>query len=262
MKGKLENFFKNPAFFILRQIYKLLVVFPYQLFVGLFIGKKIPGTEETEIVFLVTSIIYPRYDKNVSYDAPRSIFLPEERAEHTIGTIQSIRKKVPSAKIVLIESGLQKELPCNLKERVDQYIYIGDRRLVRRAVDSKNKSTGEAVMLLTGQRSLRWKADRYFKISGRYFLTDDFNLQDWDKDKFVFAQLRDDYYQTRLYGFGRDNFLLWKEVLLRGLPLNFIDYAIEHTLARYLPKNIVKILPKLGVSGLTASAKERTVMND
>jgi hypothetical protein len=264
MNQHLKSLIKNPIKFILRQIYKIVIVFPFGVFVDVygFFNRTPSGMKSTEVCFLITSIIYAKVDKNVSYGAPRTIYTPEQRAEQTAETIRSIRNKVAGAKIILIEGGLKELLPNALEKNVDQYIYVGGSALVRVAADSKNKSLGEAMMLLSALPKLIWVSELYFKISGRYHLTDDFMLDSWDKDKIMFGKLEEDYYITRLYSFGYSTFRIWRNALLKGLALNLLDYAIEYTLARYIPKKFIQFMPKLGVAGLAASVPETRFMND
>jgi len=248
--------------FGLRQLYRVLVVYPFTalLWVGYKAGCLRTPLEVTKPqvrhCFLVTSVIYPRLDKAVSYGSARSPFTPEERAQHTCQTVASIRAAVPDARIVLIEAGLQADLPHGLVDLVDQYMYVGDIPYVRLACDSKVKSFGEAVMLLTAVSRIKFVSEYYFKLSGRYFLTNEFDLSAWHHEAIMVHHLQPDYISTRLYGFSQAKFSVWKYVLWRGLPFNMIDYAIENTMARLLPKSVIQEQPRLGLRGIGAGTSE------
>lgn len=216
------------------------------------------GNQKVDVAycFIITSVIYSEVGRKVSYNGVRSVFTPEERSEQTKNTIESIKERVPNAKVVLIEAGKKKDLPFGLSDLPDQYIYVGTSKLVRLTVDSKIKSLGEAVMILESFKSLKYKAKYYFKMSGRYKLNENFDLSKWSNAGFTLYKIKEDYFCTRLYGFKGSLFKFWKLVLLRGLPFNLIDYPIEHTLAKFVPKKKITHLYPIGVSGIGASSSE------
>jgi len=248
--------------FLLRQVYKVFFVWPFQLVIlviSLFDKKTLAtNKEQSPYCFIITSVIYPKQGKLIQYNGPRSIFSPEQRAQQTLRTIESIRAKVPGAKIILVESGLREVLPFELEKKVDQYIYVGNKKLVRWSCDSKQKSLGEIMMLYYAMKNFKFTADFYFKISGRYFLNEEFDLHDWQEGEFVLQYIKEDYVCTRLYGFRQSAFATWKHALLKGIPLTMVAYPIENTLAKYIPRNQVHRieLHKLGVSGVGASSSD------
>ena len=258
IKKSAENFLRNPLFFLARQIYRILFVFPYEIIVSVIYfftsNPKLNVKKPASHCFLITSVIYSKENKKVSYGGARSIFTPDERIQQTAHTIATIRQKAPQAKVVLVEAGLR-NLPDDLKEKADQYLYLGDKKLVRWACDSTFKSLGETSMLLYTLKYLKQEADFYFKISGRYFLSDEFDLNSWSDGGFVLYFIQDDYISTRLYGFRKEMLKTWKYALIKGLPFSFIGYAIENTLARFVPAKFTRRISKLGVTGLSATVK-------
>jgi hypothetical protein len=250
------NSFKFIILFILRQIYRLFCIFPYlaivytvELFVNLFMQK---SNSSEDVTFLVTSVIFPK-QKELSYATVRSVYSPEERAQQTLYTINSIKEKVPEAKIVLIEAGLQEQLPFQLSDKADKYIYLGNNFFVRHACDSRFKSLGEAVMLLTSLKKIPYNPVLFFKISGRYFLDENFNIGSWQTRYIKFFYIRPEYVSTRLYSFSGHMFSVWKFALLKGMPLLFLDYPIEHVLPRFIPKKYISTVEKVGVAGADAT---------
>jgi hypothetical protein len=157
---------------------------------------------------------------------------------------------------VQVEGGLKSTLPFGLEQQPDLFLYVGDQKLVRLACDSKNKSLGEAMILLAAIKKLPWQAEYYFKISGRYYLNDRFNIAMWRHPMFMFYAIREDFLSTRLYGFYKNFFPLWRLALIRGLPLACIDYAIENTLSKFIPKKDIYKLTYLGVSGASGSSDD------
>lgn len=252
-----RNFFKNPASFLIRQIYRIVFILPFEFIVSavfMFPRHKMPSDKQpSSFCFLVTSVIYPIPGKKVTYGSARSVFGPDDRAKQTLRTIESIRAKAPGATVVLIEAGLKGDLPFDLQNKADQYLYLGDKKLVRLACDSRFKSLGETTMLLYAAKFLKKDVDFYFKISGRYFLDDDFDINAWREGQFILYFLQDDYISTRLYGFRKEMMGQWKRALIKGLPFSLIGYAIEHTLAKFIPKKYVRRINKMGVAGISAT---------
>ncbi len=262
IKKVLNNFLSNPFSFLARQLYRVLFIFPYEIIVSAVsfftLNEKLNDGKPSSYCFLITSVIYSKENKKVTYGGARSIFTPEERMQQTAHTIATIRQKAPQAKVVLIEAGLR-DLPADLQEKADQYLYLGDKKLVRLACDSTFKSLGETSMLLYTLKYLKQEADFYFKISGRYFLSDEFDLNSWSDGGFVLHFMQDDYISTRLYGFRKEMMKTWKAALIKGLPFAFIGYAIENTLVKFIPKKFTRRINRLGVSGLSATVKNDVI---
>lgn len=207
---------------------------------------------EANTVFIIPSVIY--FSPNpLSYSPVRSAFSPEERAEQTIQTIESIRSKIPNSKTILIEMGLQKTLPFNLHSLADGYVYVGHRKVVRQAADSPSKGHGEAVGLLLANKGIRsFPAQYYFKLSGRYFLDDNFDINPWlsGEEGFVAKKYNDACISTRLYGFSNSFYNSWRMSMKQGLPYLAEGEAMENV----MPKTIstIRHIDPLGVSGILA----------
>ena len=199
-------------------------------------------------IFIVVSVIYFK-DRRLSYSRVRSKFSPLQRAEQTLTTIRSIRQRVPGAKILLVEAGLGRDLPLNLAAQADEYIFLGDHFFVRRCVDSVFKGLGEAAALLAARRYIYSPAaDFYFKISGRYYLNDNFNPAAWPPADFVCRRYGRGI-STRLYGFSRQGLGRWLWSLVLSIPLLLVNRSIEQTMPFFLNHKNLRALDKLGLSG-------------
>lgn len=246
---------KSVAFFLGRQLYRLFIIWPFLAIVNVVFWRKHSTAKSdppADYCFIITSLIYPKTGR-IQYGSPRTMFTPEQRTEQTLETVASIRRKVPGAKIVLVEAGLKEELPLELVNKVDQFIYVGDRVVVRFACDSIFKSLGEVVMLLCAVPKFIFKSDFYFKISGRYHLNDKFDIENWKRGVYVLLYIKEDYVCTRLYGFRSEAFREWHQILWKSLPFVLIGYAVENTLAKFIPRQKVFVLKRLGVQGLGGS---------
>ena len=146
--------------------------------------------------------------------------------------------------------GVQYEDNEELKA-ADKIIVVGNRRLVRCACDSRHKGLGEAAGLLAAGHRLRHLGDYYFKLSGRYFLDDDFRLEKWSGHSFT-VRMYDRAISTRLYGFPTELFDTWRRALWLSLPWLSLGRGLEHEMYRHLPKSETLDIGVLGISGLVA----------
>jgi hypothetical protein len=210
-----------------------------------------PGLKRT---FIITSVIYFSQNK-LSYSAVRSKFTSEERTDQTIKTVKSIRERIPGAEIILLEMGKRKNISAELTELVDKYLFIGNNVFVNWACRGKFKGFGEAVGLIVAGNRLKTNADFYFKISGRYYLNDDFSPEDWGGSSFL-ARRYDSAISTRLYGFGKETFPDWQRALKKSLILLYKGRSIEEVFPEKFGQQLIQGMPKLGISGFVAPQGE------
>ena len=202
--------------------------------------------ENKKTIVIITSVI-SFVEKKLSYAEKRSVFSPRERLEQTKKTIASIREKIPEAKIILCEQGISAESAAELATLVDYYEYIGNNFLVRKATDSSFKGLGEAIGLLHASTLIPKDAARIFKISGRYYLNENFDENLWHGD-FVIKKYSDTM-STRLYYFNKNMLGAWKRALYLSVPFLLLNRSIEKTLLWFIPKRLIQTIDTLGVSG-------------
>lgn len=130
-----------------------------------------------ENVVVITSVI------NIQPD--RSVLSRETRFNQTLNSIQSIRKNIPRAIIVLMEvSGLSREQALVLSERVD-YLVLCENDSGIQKEHGKNKTLGEYALIQTAVSMIKkWK--NLFKLSGRYKFSEGFSLEKLNLNKFNF----------------------------------------------------------------------------
>jgi hypothetical protein len=103
-----------------------------------------------------------------------TVFPTEVRIKQILMSIQSIRQKVPDSYIVLLEIGsIGQDIVDFLTSLVDEYICMNVAHL--------NKNQGEAIMMYKylSSDSFREKSSEFAtlnKLSGRYFLSDEFDF--------------------------------------------------------------------------------------
>ena len=200
--------------------------------------------------FIISSAIYLS-QKKILGGAARSAFTPEVRTTQTIETIRSIRRKVSDAFIILMELGKEKNIASELTALADKYVYVGNRRIVRWAADGRSRGLGEAIGLIVSKDQIHTDADFFFKMSGRYFLTDDFDASQWNGNSF-FARKYGNGISTRLYGFHREFFNDWQKALTRSLFQLYLSRSIEDVFPAKFGREKIREIKKIGLAGYVA----------
>ena len=142
-----------------------------------------------------------------------SVFSLQERFQQVFMSIESVRRKIPNSFIVLLEVGTAPdELASFLKQHVDEYFIMN--------VADLNKNQGEATMMYRFLKSelftgIRSQFTHFNKLSGRYFLNDEFDFNRYDLEKVLIKH--------RLGESGEGLF----ETRYFRIPMNHIDSFIE-----------------------------------
>jgi hypothetical protein len=159
--------------------------------------------------FLVTSAINTRF----------GVYPTATRLQQTVDTISSIRARCDYAHITLIEMAgeplqdTHKDVLLGLVDVLFDFsadatvkeIYKGDSSdIVKNLTEISCFGQTLALIenLLKEKHSDYAGVDRFFKLSGRYLLNDDFKLSDYNerRDKIVFAQRRNSQFDRELTG--------------------------------------------------------------
>jgi len=135
-------------------------------------------------IFIITSTI----------NTPWGHISISDRYLQTLETIDSIKKKDPAAIIILIDNSsfpLENKWYNELSKNVTFFIDIGSRTPCKELNNSGAKGAGEAYMLLVALDLIilnKLAPKRIFKISGRYKLSDQFDINFYNNlhDCYVF----------------------------------------------------------------------------
>lgn len=223
--------------------------------------------------FIVTSAVNSKF----------GIYSPEERLTQTVITLQNIRFRVPGAKIIVMEcagTALTQAQSDTLENNCDLLLDFSRDPDVLAIYQSDNWDVVKnSTEIMCFGRALRicqddgdFKGiDRIHKMSGRYILNDEFNLAVYEqfKDRIIIGpkhQSQFPYqvtgielqYMARLWSWPSDQ--TERVVQVYQDSLTYIGervsqggYAdIEHVLYKFLPQELVKELPVLGVEGFIA----------
>ena len=239
---------------------------------GMINGAKYPVFNESEmksipnqssIAFVIPSTIDISRD-SLNYSTTRTIYSTEDRLRQTIKSIESIREKVPGAHIFLSEGG-KTDFKEQLASLVDHYMYLGNENVVRSAVDSKLKNLGEMEILLR-TFPLTASYDFTFKLSGRYWLSEDFDLANYDSEHMNFKNYvphRTDFpfgpssyikgsHSTRLFSVPKSLHPELMDELNRILPDIKSGSVIEKTIGKYIKGKYFFYIRQLGCAGFIA----------
>lgn len=213
-------------------------------------------------IVLVTSKIIVS-NNSLSYISHRSIYTSETRFKQTLETIESVRRYIPNACIFLIDdSDFEKEyiyMSKKLNDICDVFINpLTDTDLHYYTNVNKYKSIAEGYQImyfLDIFNNLNIKFDRFFKISGRYFINNSFDINKYMTNTIVFSPDLTKgytYYFTCFYMFPYEKFQLYvdayKILYINKDNENFIQHEIEFILPMLLKLENITIVNKLGIT--------------
>lgn len=179
----------------------------------------------------------------LSYYPVRSVFPKEERFQQTFKTIESI-KKIPNKRVSFVEcTEIPQEYEEEIKAKVDFYknIYKGNESII----DGLYKNVGEALSILSIDKD---GYENIYKISGRYYLTDEFDYSKWDNnDSMMWVDNKNGWRLTVFYKINKIVYPQWINILT-SMVQNNESRAIEE---RMMGITNFKKIEKVGVEGYT-----------
>lgn len=217
-----------------------------------------------DYLFVVTSTI----------NTPHGVFDSAARLKQTVDGLRSIKHKVPNSKIIFVDNSLDPLTANQLAEITPLIDYCPQHshHLFSRFINQTNYNKGLGELLLMEQIMPIIKKDlrpnhRVFKISGRYKLSDSFDIQRYRDPKFdnkysfvqtVWAFTNDNYKtashltfnETRLWSF--DAKLIEEVDLLLQKIFNYMlqnNHNIEVSLNHCLDPLQVVVMDRVHVEG-------------
>jgi len=202
-------------------------------------------------VFLITSTINtsPRH-LGANTSLVRSVYSPDQRFNQTLKTIESIRQRVPDARVLLLENSKLLAYQQSVLESVcDQLILLSEDNVAVGLRDGPNKGAAEAYLLMNAQLLLKdCDFKILFKLSGRYVLSERFDRDRFPLDRFGFLK-RDGVVSTRLYSVPVNLRNHYERQLSASFLATRFGVSIEDVISRGLKANQIKFLDPIGVSG-------------
>jgi hypothetical protein len=222
--------------------------------------------------FIVTSAINSKF----------GVYKPAERLQQTLDTVKSIKDRIPTAKIVIMEvtgEPMTTEQETALRSACDVFVDCTTDQEVRDLYQSDNwdiVKNGTEIMCFGRVLAILKKEgqldgmDRVHKMSGRYQLNDLFDPDMYEQtdnhDRIIIGpkvqsqfpvQVTDQpwQYMARLWSWPNDmtddivkvytdSLIFFAQRLAAG---GYVD--IEHVLARFLPQDRVREIQNTGVEG-------------
>jgi hypothetical protein len=231
-------------------------------------------------IVLLTSAVYTNY----------GIYNPIERIKQTLETAKSAKKYIPGAVVILVDNSkvdVQNDDSAEFNELidlVDYYIDNSDDDDIKYFHNNvANYDIGKNAMEAIGlSKALTYindtpeileaikDADRIFKLSGRYQVTDKFDITKFDnantKGKYVFKKAQPSWIpptdtgvntllQTRLWSFTPSMLVetidIYKMIIENMITLfnqqKYIDN--EHSMSKFIPKDKLVELDVVGLQG-------------
>lgn len=206
---------------------------------------------------LITSVICIE-NKPLSYTNIRSVYSHKERFEQTIKTIQTIREKIPNSKILIVEcSNLTEDFTNYLVKHSDYFLNLYEDEKIRNNTTGLSKSLGEGTMTISVIKYIKdnnIEYDNLFKITGRYWLSNNFNYDNFNNSDIIIHYINGDINNTctSLYKLHKINIDDFMNFLNRNIHLMYQCIGYEVLFAMFLkeakPNNIIN-LNKIGVNG-------------
>lgn len=231
-------------------------------------------------IVLLTSALYTNY----------GIYDPQERIKQTLDTAKSAKKYIPGAVIILVDNSkvdVQNDTSSEINElidTVDYYIDNSDDADIQYFHNNvSNYDIGKNAMEAMGlHKALSYiatdaelraevlSANRVFKLSGRYQVTDKFDIAKFDnadtRGKYVFKRAQPAWInpqdtgvttmlQTRLWSFSPEmldvTLYLYQQIIENMINLynagKYIDN--EHSMSKYIPRDQLVELEIVGLQG-------------
>ena len=209
-------------------------------------------------IILITSVINTCFNA-LSYSNTRSFCNMNQRLNDTLKTIESIQKFIPDTDILLVECS---ELPLDIENillnKVTFFINLINSTDIKEKVQSSSKSWGEGTMTINAIQYLQNKSlhyDNFFKISGRYWLNDNFDYNKFiSNNKIVcrFINSNPNIISTTLYKIPY-NLIDSLKVHLENSQIDFENaVGYEMIFASFVNKfkdNMINIKEKIGING-------------
>ena len=238
------------------------------------------GEHMNKNIVLLTSALYINY----------GIYKPQERIQQTLETAKSAKDYIPNAVVVLVDNSkvdVQNDDSDEINELIDLVDYYVDNsddpdiqyfhNNVTNYDIGKNAMEAMGIFkalsyMLTSEEIMAdvGAADRIFKLSGRYKVTDKFDIttfhNDATKGKYIFKKAQPAWinpqdtgvttlYQTRLWSFTPDLFTetldMYKNIIENMMNTfnlgKYIDN--EHSMSRFLPKDKLVEVETVGLVG-------------
>ncbi len=206
-------------------------------------------------IVLITSVINTP-NKPLSYSKTRSVYSRQERFEQTKKTIKSIREKLPSDKIIIVEcTDFNEEENIFFKNNCDYILNLWDKKELHDSIFGISKSLGEGTMTIEALKyieELNLEYNYLYKISGRYWLNENFKIENIQNNIFKRINKSENNIFTALYKIDKRT----AKKLLIFLTINIENMkkciGYEVLMSSFIKNRDIILVDTIGVSGFIA----------
>ena len=230
------------------------------------------NTNNKNIIIITSILNCPNTE--LSYSFKRTVFSFNSRFRQTINTIESIQKYLGDCDILFCEcsdmNNYSKEE--NIIKNMVKYYYnfYNDDKLennvncvncvnesVKNAVTGKYKGYGEGMILLNALNIINNLDNQYkyiYKLSGRYYLNDNFDINIFENNQNIFKYWDNCKFSlcTIFYKIIYNERHYFEDVLKKSINELIEGNSIEICIYKYFLKNI-NIVEKINVSGFLST---------
>jgi dTDP-4-dehydrorhamnose reductase len=203
---------------------------------------------------LITSVICTP-NLPLSYTNMRSIYSHNDRFEQTQKTIETIKDKIPNAEIIMVECSEFTEDQNNyFKMNCKYFLNLINDLSMKYNVYGKSKSLGEGTMTICAldyiiKNDIQY--DNLIKISGRYWLSDKFNYNNFYNNDIVIKYINGNVNNgfTALYKMPKNKVNEYLKFLIENVPSMQACIGYEVLFANYLKTQTVVTVDPIGLAG-------------
>jgi hypothetical protein len=206
---------------------------------------------------LITSVINTP-NTPLSYISNRSIYTKDQRFEQTKKTILSIKDKIPDAEVFIVEcSDLNEFEETFFKQNSNYFLNLHCFEHIRNHVYGISKSLGEGTMTYHALEYIHKNNinyDNLIKISGRYLLSDNFDLNNFVNESIVIKYIdgNGENVFTALYKLPHKIVESFRLFLHDNFKLMFQCIGYERLFAKFIQTikcTDIKYVPVMGLEG-------------
>lgn len=203
-------------------------------------------------IVLITSIINTP-NTPLSYSNIRSVFTRNERFEQTKKTIQSVKKYITNSIIILVDCTLfTNDESDYLQKECDFILNLWENKSVHPYIFGTSKSLGEGIMTIEALKyinNLNIDFEYLYKISGRYWLNNKYNLQTINNNVFKTINGSKDNIFTALYKINKDISYKLLEFLINNIESMKKCIGYEILFSQFVNNINVQFVNNIGLSG-------------
>lgn len=225
---------------------------------GAQIDAALTGMSRDSRPWIVCSSLMPS-DSPLSYSRVRSAFTVDQRVEQTRESLLSIRRNRKTARIVLIDNTTEVERLESVFGDVEGVGFVSSSELRSQSLTAASpfKGLGEAFALLGVCSSVVIGDSGFWKLSGRYWLTDDGFAAATPDPAGVVATLKRGGLNTTCFSVAPTAVQALRRALNRAIPRLLVGVALEKCMYTGLANgNELALVERIGVEGLVASTAE------